>query len=122
MDEALGEVQALAVQLGKAIRKHPRFITWREADARVRADKTATEALDAYNRLATLLARKERAGQPIEVEEKHQLQRLRETVAANDTIKAYMRTQADYAEMMRVMNDTIFEVIAAEDAPPKPQT
>jgi len=36
-------------------------------------------------------------------------------VAANDTIKAFMRSHADYAELMRRMNDAIMQSISAQE-------
>ncbi len=115
MDDNFDEVLRLAGQLGEAIRRHPRYVKLREADDRVRQDKAATEALDAYNKTAHGLATKERAGQPIEVEEKRRLQRLHEVVAGNETVKAFMRTHADYAELMRRMNDAIMKAIGADE-------
>jgi cell fate (sporulation/competence/biofilm development) regulator YlbF (YheA/YmcA/DUF963 family) len=116
MDENFDDILRLARDLGQAIRRHPRYVKLREADDRVRGDKVATDALDAYNRAADEVNRKQRAGQPIEVEDKRRLQRLHEVVAGNETVKAFMRTQADYAEMMRRMNDAIFQAIAGDGA------
>ena len=117
MEDNLEEVMHLARQLGEAIRRHPRYVKLRESDARVRQDKSATEALDAYNKAAADLSRKERQGQPIEVEDKRRLQRLHESVAANETVKAFMRTHADYAELMRRMNDAILQAIGVPEKP-----
>ena len=111
MQENFDHILELAGKLGEAIRRHPRYIKLREADSRVRADKSATEALDAYNKTAGELSKKERMGQPIEVDEKRRLQRLHEVVAANETIKSFMRTHADYAELMRKMNEAIMQAI-----------
>jgi cell fate (sporulation/competence/biofilm development) regulator YlbF (YheA/YmcA/DUF963 family) len=115
MNDNFDDVLRLAGQLGEAIRKHPRYIKLREADDRVRADKAATEALDAYNKAVAELGRKERMGQPIEVDDKRRLQRLQGVVAANETVKAFMRTHADYAELMKRMNDAILSAIGAEE-------
>ena len=114
MDDTFEEILQRAAELGKAIRRHPRYVKLREADSRVRADKAATDALDAYNKAAAALGRKEQSGQPIEVEEKRSIERLHQAVAANETIKAFMRTHADYAELMRRMNNAILEAIGAE--------
>lgn len=108
------EILSLARQLGEAISRHPRYVKLREADERVRSDKSATDALDAYNKAAEELSRKERSGRPIEVEDKRRLRSLQETVAANEAIKAFMVSQADYAELMHKMNDAIYRAIAAE--------
>ena len=115
MNGNFDEVLSLARQLGEAISRHPRYVKLRETDERVRADKAATDALDAYNKAAEELGRKEQAGRPIEVEDKRRLRSLQETVAANETVKSFMVTQADYAEMMRKMNDAIYRAISGDD-------
>ena len=115
MNSDFDEILSLARQLGEAISRHPRYTKLREADDRVRADKTATDALDAYNKAAEELGRKEQAGRPIEVEDKRRLRGLQETVAGNETVKAFMVSQADYAEVMRKMNDAIYQAISGEE-------
>ena len=45
-------ILAVARQIGEAIRQHPRYVDLKEADARVRANKAATDALEAYNKAA----------------------------------------------------------------------
>ncbi|MCX5656020.1 MAG: YlbF family regulator [Planctomycetota bacterium] len=115
------EILSLARQLGEAISRHPRYAKLREADERVRGDKSATDALDAYNKAAEELSRKERSGRPIEVEDKRRLRSLQETVAANEAVKAFMVSQADYAELMRKMNDAIYQAISGEQEPAGPQ-
>jgi len=125
MADNLEEIMAMAAALGQAIRRHPRYELLRASDGRVRADKAATEALDAYNRAVAAIGRKERAGQPVGVEEKRNLERLHQTVAANETIKAFMRAHADFAELMRRMNDTIHNAMSEPEEPaqaPQPQT
>ena len=132
MADNLEEIMGLASTLGQAISRHPRYTMLKEADARVRADKAATEALDAYNRAAQMVGRKERAGQPIGVDEKRNLEGLHQAVAANETIKGFMRAHADFAELMRRMNDTIHNAMnepeaaaapaAAPAAPAQPET
>ena len=114
MNDGYEEVLKLAAQLGEAIRRHQRYVKLRETDERVRSDKSATDALDAYNKAAEELSRKERSGQPVEVEDKRRLRALQETVAGNASVKAFMAAQADYAELMSKMNDAIYRAIAAE--------
>jgi cell fate (sporulation/competence/biofilm development) regulator YlbF (YheA/YmcA/DUF963 family) len=116
MNDNFDEILSLARQLGEAISRHPRYVKLREADERVRADKAATDALDAYNKAAEELGRKEQAGRPIEVEDKRRLRGLQETVAANEAVKSFMVAQADYAEVMRKMNDAIYQAISGEEA------
>lgn len=113
--ENLDEILKMATSLGEGIRRHPRYVALRAADNRVREDKAATDALEAYNQAAGEMARKERAGQPIEVEDKRKMEHLHQVVAANETVKSFVRAQADYAELMKKMNDAIFGGITGPD-------
>ena len=119
-NEGFGEITEHAKRLGELIGTHPRYVTLRASDEAVRADKTATDALEAYNKAAVEIARKEAAAEPVEVAEKRELQRLHNAVAANETIKAFTLAQADYAELMRRMNDTIFRAISQGDQEAEP--
>ena len=123
-NEGFDAITEQAKRLGELIRTHPRYVRLRETDAAVRADKTATDALESYNKAATEIARKEAATQPVEVAEKQELERLHNAVAANEAIKAFTLAQADYAELMRRMNDTIFRAVAGgkADAAPEPDS
>jgi cell fate (sporulation/competence/biofilm development) regulator YlbF (YheA/YmcA/DUF963 family) len=115
MFDNLEEIIRLAKDLGQAIRRHPRYALLRETDERVRADAAATKALDAYNQAAATLARKERAAQPISVDEKRHLDRLRQTVASNETVKAFMRAHADFAELLQRATDTMHGAMRPEE-------
>jgi len=117
MDGDFEEILGLARQLGEAMRRHPRYARLRETDAGVRADTSATDALAAFNKAAADLQRKERQMQPIEPDEKRAIDRLRQVVAANEAVKAFLRAQADYAELMKRMNDAIYQAIAEEKLP-----
>jgi len=119
-NEGFDAITEQAKRLGELIRTHPRYVRLRETDAAIRADKVATDALEAYNKAAGEIARKEAATQPVEVAQKQELGRLHNGVAANEAIKAFTLAQADYAELMRRMNDTIFRVIAQGDQEAEP--
>ncbi len=119
-NEGFDEITEHAKRLGELIRVHPRYVKLRETDAAVLTDKAATDALEAYNKVAAEIARKEAATQPVEVAEKRELQRLHNAVAANETIKTFTLAQADYAELMRRMNDTIFRAIAQGEPQAEP--
>jgi len=109
------EILRRAEELGRAIREHPRYKRLMEADARVRADRSAAEALQAYNKAVIKIARKEKAAQPVEVEEKRQVEHLRQAVVSHEAIKAFMQAQADYAELMKKMNDAIYSQLRSPE-------
>jgi cell fate (sporulation/competence/biofilm development) regulator YlbF (YheA/YmcA/DUF963 family) len=114
MDDAMENILRLAEGVGQAIRLHPRYLKLVEADGKVSADKAASEAWEAYNRAYAGMVQKSQRGQPIEVDEKHRLERLKQAIASNDTLKAFLRAQADYAELMQQMNAAIFKAIGGE--------
>jgi cell fate (sporulation/competence/biofilm development) regulator YlbF (YheA/YmcA/DUF963 family) len=114
MDDAMENILRLAEGVGQAIRQHPRYLKLVEADGKVTADKAASEAWEAYNRAYAALVQKSQRGQPIEVDEKHRLERLKQAIAGNETLKAFLRAQADYAELMQQMNAAIFKAIGGE--------
>jgi len=114
-DESMDKILEQARRLGELIREHPFYQRLREADAKVRDDTEATKALEAYNQAATAVQEKEQKGEPVEVEEKQNLENLRDTVVASDTIKAFSQAQTNYADLMRRMNEAIFQSIARAD-------
>ena len=114
-DESMDAVLEQAGRLGQRIRQHPSYRRLREADALVRDDKEAAKALGAYNQAATAIQAKEQKGDPIDVEEKRNLDALRDAVVSSETIKAFSQAQADYADLMRRMNEAIFQAIAGPD-------
>lgn len=114
-DESMDKILEQAQRLGELIREHPFYQRLREADAEVREDAEATKALEAYNRAATAVQEKEQKGEPVEAEEKRNLETLRDTVVASDTIKAFSQAQTNYADLMRRMNEAIFQAIAEAD-------
>jgi len=116
-DDSMDAILQQARQLGNLIREDPRYRRLREADARVRDDKGAAEALDAYNRAASAIQEKEQKGQPVEPEEKRDLEKHRDAVVANETIKSFSEAQVNYADMMHRMNEAIFQSIAGQDQP-----
>lgn len=115
------EILRRAEELGRAIREHVRYKRLMEADARVRGDSSAAEALKAYNGAVMKIAEKEQKRQPIEAEEKRAVERLRGAVVANEAIKTFMQAQADYAELMKKMNDAIYSQLESPGEEPAPQ-
>ena len=109
-----------ARRLGRTLAEHPRFKAFLDASKRLHEDKAAGQALQAYNQAAQAIAEKEKKTRPVEVAEKEELERLRAAVAANDTVKAFMKAQADYMELMRKVNDAIYGQIAPPEAPAAP--
>ena len=96
-----------AALLGELIRRNPRFTELRAAEKEVGGDPGARGTLEKLNEQVLKLARKERDQQPIEVEEKRELARLKEEAASNAVLKRLAKAQADFAELMNHVNAAI---------------
>ena len=114
-DESIDGILDHAKELGRKIQAHPYYQRLREADTAVRDDADATQAVEAYNQAATAIQEKQQKGQPVEVEEKQNLEQLRTQVAASEPVKAFTAAQSNYADLMRRMNEAIFRAIAEAD-------
>ncbi len=103
----MDEILDLAAQLGKGIAATARFKALRAAEGAIEADAEARQLLkeaDAQKaRLADLAAR----GQPIEPEDKREMERLNEGLSGNEKLHALVRAQADYLELMNKVNEAI---------------
>ena len=100
----MDEILRRAELLGELLRRDERFKELRAAEAAVGADEKAKKLLTDLNEMSIKLAEKERDMQPIEVDEKHALSKCREEVAACEVLKRLSKAQADFAELMNMVN------------------
>ena len=103
------EILAMASRLGKMISQTDRFEALRKAEKDALADKDAQTALKELQEMENRIAEKEKAGQPIEVEEKHRLAELQERVRENDTLWKLAQAQADYMELLNRVNQSVHQ-------------
>ncbi len=118
-DSSMDPILARARDLGEALGAHPRFKAYVEASQALQDDAAAREALEAYNEAARGIAEKEQQGQPVEPAKKQAMETKRSAVASNPTVKQFMQAQANYAELMRRVNDAIYGRLAPPEAPPE---
>ena len=101
------EILDIAAQLGTRIAESEQFKYLRTAEAVIEADADARQLLkqaDAHKaRLADLEARR----QPIEPEDKRELERLNQAMSSNEKLHTLVRAQADYLEIMNQVNESI---------------
>jgi len=100
-------VLALAEKLGSAIAQHERFATLRALEKNVSDDKTASDIQSALEKQLLKISELERAGKPVEVADKHELERLQNAFRENEALRDLVKAQADYLEMMNKVNQTI---------------
>lgn len=104
---------AQATALGKNIAAHPRMKAFVTSARAVSEDADAQGILQAYQDQILAMREKEQSGKPIEPEEKRALSESESKVAGNPLLKAMMKAQADYLEMMKRINDAIDQAQAS---------
>ena len=96
-----------AGKLGKLIAEHEAAKNLLAATQKLRADPSATQAIQGFNRLLQTLGMKEQSGLPIEPAEKRQLENLQQTVATNLSLRAYQAAQVAYVDLMRQVDEAL---------------
>ncbi|MFO0838717.1 MAG: YlbF family regulator [Phycisphaerae bacterium] len=115
------ELLQQAKTLGEAISRHPRATALRAAHESLNRDSAARKILDDYARHAEHLRELEAGNRPIEVDDKRRLAELERGMIGNDAIKALMRVQADYIEMMTQINQAMEAPLASVESQEPPQ-
>ena len=104
----------LASNLGQQIRAHERYRALRDCEKQTMADPEAREIQDALEKQLVKIRQLEQSQQPIEVEDKRELQRLQERARSHPGLQQLLKTQADYFEMMNRINDAILAELRPE--------
>ena len=110
-----------ARSLGAAIAANSKVKAYFEAQNAVYTDADARQLLTDYNEAAEKIRRLESEQKPIEAVDKHKLADCEQRLASNDTVKTWMRRQADYFEVMTQVNRAMEEPLA-QSAPGQPQS
>lgn len=116
MAQQYENIVADARKLGKLIAETPASKAFLQTRQAVQDDETALTMLGDYQKQLEKIAELERDGKPIEPEDKHQLTSFQQKVASNENLKNWMKTQADFTELMSQVNKAIAEPF--QDAPP----
>lgn len=101
------EILKAATDLGKLIASHDAAVKFEESVRKLQADVEAQRVLNDYNRFMNKLGEKEMQGQPIEVEEKKQLEKLQQSVVRNSVLRTFQMAQMDYLDLMRRVDDAM---------------
>lgn len=107
------EITQAAGALGKLIAQSPAFQRLRMAEETVQADADARKTLEEFERQRRKIEQLEGEHKPVEVDDKHLMQRLSAAVHSSDKLQELMRAQADYIEMMNRVNKAIRAELAA---------
>ena len=100
-------VLELASKLSRALARSTRFTDLRSAEAAVMADSDAVDLIKKRDELMAEMTNKEGSGDPIEPEEKRALAAADEAVKTNTLLASLNRSQADFQEMLYLVNQKI---------------
>jgi len=112
----MDEVLELAQKLSTAIARSDRFTSLRTAEKAVMEDAEAVGKIQARDELIKKVAEKERNQQPVEPGEKRELAELDEYVKTSPTLSDLFRRQADFQEMMNLVNQRISSALEPEES------
>lgn len=101
------EILDSAQALGKQIGTHEASIKFEKSLKALQADVEAQRLLNDYQRHMAKIAEKESKGDPIEVEDKRQLEDLQSQVVNHPTLRDLQVSQMDYLDLMRQVDESI---------------
>lgn len=125
MDET--DILEQAKDLGKQLADHPKVKAYRDTQQRLQSDEQAKRLLRDYQLLAEKLQNAQAQGRKITDQDAAQLQKFEQDLAANDAVKAWMRAQSDYVDLMYRVDRSVQQGLAeamgraaSRQAPPSP--
>jgi cell fate (sporulation/competence/biofilm development) regulator YlbF (YheA/YmcA/DUF963 family) len=103
-----------AAGLGRRIAGHESYRRLRAAEAKVGEQPDTRKLIEDFEAQRRKIAELEEAVKPVEVADKHELQRLADAVHANADLQELLRAQADYLAMMNRINRAIRQELDGE--------
>ena len=97
------ETLEIASKLGAAIanhKNHNRYKMFKEAEEQLKKDSAAKEISEKLEKQSKKIYKLEKNLNPVEVEDKKELQQLKEQAASNQSIQKFLKAQADYIEFL----------------------
>lgn len=107
MSQEVDNIVSKAAELGKLIGASPAGTEMIKARKQLHTDKQAHKMLEAYQEQMQRIAQLEKDGQPVEPQDKHKLVELQQKVASQTALKAWMKAQADFSQLMHKVNQAI---------------
>ena len=101
------EILDAAVNLGKLIATHEAAKKFEGVMKKLEGEVEAQRLLNDYHRHLSKLGEKEAKGEPIEVEDKRQLESLQNQVVNNAVLRDIQMAQMDYLDLMRRVDEAI---------------
>lgn len=101
------EIVDAATALGKLVAKHEAVVKMETVLKNFQEDIEAQRLFNDYQRHLAKIGQKEAAGQPIEVQDKRQLESLQDGVSHNAILRDLQIRQMDYLDLMRRVDEAI---------------
>ena len=98
--------------LGEALAAHPCVRAHYDVQRAVRGDASAQKLLQDYQTQLSAIRDLEAQRKPVDVAQKQRLRSLETAMAGQESLKALMRTQADYVALMNQVNRAIDDPLA----------
>ena len=111
------DIYKKAEELAGLISQSKEYRELREAEKVIEASAEVKKLVDDFNDRAANIAEKEKGQEPVEVEEKHELQKLREQLQGNETLQRLLMAQTDYAMMMNKVNAILGAKLERKEEP-----
>ncbi len=108
----MNDIVDLAERLGKAIADSSQGRALREGRKGLEQEKNLSKLLEDFRAQTERIAKLEAEQKPIEVDDKHKLQELREKLTGSETFKKYTAAQVEYIDLMRKVNDALQKQLA----------
>jgi cell fate (sporulation/competence/biofilm development) regulator YlbF (YheA/YmcA/DUF963 family) len=116
------EVLEIAEKLSHAIAQSVRFRELRRAEAAAMANPEALDLLGKRTEAGAAILAKERAQQPVEPDEKRALMALEQRIRVNPILAGLSRAQADFQEMLNLVNQQVTVALEPPAPPPPPKS
>lgn len=117
MDRQVEETAEKAAELGRLMAECPASKAYLKARRELQADEQARKLTEDYQQQIQKIAELEQDGKPVEPEDKRKLGDLQQQVASHPTLKAWMKSQVDFSELMHKVNEGISEPFKDEQTP-----
>ena len=101
------EILDAAKKVGEMVAEHDASKKLASAIAALDKDADARQSMAAFNEFLQVLAQKEAAGQPIEVDDKRKLESLQQAVVMNIHLRNVQTAQMDYVDLLRKIDEQI---------------
>ena len=111
------EIVAAARDLGKLIATHQAAEKFEQTVKKLEGDVDAQRAFTDYQRQMQTVAEKQQKNEPIEVEDKRELEQLQNAVVRNAVLRDFQMAQMDYVDLMRRVDEAMSRQVEGSPVP-----